>query len=323
MSGEAWLGDLLRAGRALGASTPEEWARIAAALGLGHDPPDGTARVARDTPVPGDRAVNGPPRDHEEPGPPDAGHRPGRHRPPTAREDDDTPDLAPVERTSPLGLRWTVDPLPPPDGRSSLAAPLPHTPLLAPRSTAAILRTALSRITAEGELDVETAAEQLARARPLHEIPRRPLPTLRYGVQVLADISAGMEPFAGDVQDIIGQVRAQAGVASTQVLRFCDVPTRGAGPGPRGAWQAYRPPQQGRRVLVLSDLGAGGPPFNPWRARPEEWHRTVHAIRQRGCDVVALVPLPERQWPKWWRTLLPVVPWDRGTTVSRVLGVVG
>ncbi|MFJ4695411.1 hypothetical protein [Streptomyces sp. NPDC088766] len=320
--GEAWLGDVARAARALGARTAEDFARIAGLLGVGGGgaadvelPPrseEGRGDPAREATA--REAPERPARDQEPP--------PLFQRRPTTAGTSTVTVLVPVERQPRRPARWTTDPMARPPGRDQAPVRPPHLPLLAPRSTAALLTVLLARITRDGELDVERATEHLAQARPLTAIPRLPLPTLRYGVQILADSSSAMEPFARDVDDVIGHVRALAGVAGTQVLRFADVPLRGAGPGPRATWQRpYRPPRPGVRVLILSDLGAGGSAVNPWRATEQEWRTTIAAIRQRGCEPVALVPLPERLWPDWARGgLLPMVAWDRGTTVGKALG---
>ncbi|UIX30072.1 hypothetical protein [Streptomyces sp. GQFP] len=318
---EIWLGDVARAATTLGVTDVVGWERVAALLGLGpgteptplaEPPADGT------TPPPPAPATGrtgpsdeGDPRPYVEP--PDA----ARPR----RGDEEPTLLVPVGHRPPRRTGWAVDPLPAP--RSTPTAEdgtPPHPPLLAPRSTAAVLHAALARVTSEGDLDVERAADHLARGLPLAEIPRRPLPTLRYGVQILADISASMEPFARDVEDVIDQVRSLVGVAGTRVLRFSDCPSRGVGAGPRGTWRPYQPPQHGTRVLLLSGLGKVGPVFDPHRGTEREWREILLRIRQHGCDTVALVPLPERLWPAWWQSRMRVVAWDRGTTVGRVVG---
>ncbi|MFJ3639435.1 hypothetical protein ACIPRD_06770 [Streptomyces sp. NPDC090108] len=320
MTGEAWLGDVARAARALGTRSPEDFARIAALLGMG-GPPAGPPRARPEAPGPDAPAWRAPARDKDpartrtDSDPPEFRHRdrPGRSTTVTVLVPDD------VDRRFPH--TWTTPSLARPRERGEAPRRPPHLPLLAPRSTAALLTMLLSRVTPEGELDVDRATEELARARPLTAIPRLPLSTLRYGVQILADTSGAMEPFARDVDDVVTHVRALAGVAGTQVLRFADVPLRGAGPGSRATWERpYRPPRPGVRVLILSDLGAGGPTLNPWRATEQEWRTTIDLIRRRGCEPVALVPLPERHWPRWARLLLPVLTWDRGTTVGKALG---
>ncbi|MBW8736638.1 MAG: hypothetical protein JF621_05700 [Streptomyces turgidiscabies] len=321
MTREIWLGDLVRAATALEVTDAAGWERVASLLGLGPGPerelpeeplldtpafPQPVSTPSRRDPAGGESA-----RPHLEP--------PDVVRPAPAEEESAL--LVPVAHLPPRRTGWAVDPLPAPRSTpyDEVGAP-PHLPLLAPRSTAAVLHAALARVTPEGDLDVERAADHLARGLPLAEIPRRPLPTLRYGVQILADISASMEPFARDVEDVIDQVRSLVGVAGTRILRFADCPSRGVGAGPRGSWRPYQPPQHGTRVLLLSGLGTVGPVFDPHRGTEREWREILLRIRQHGCDTVALVPLPERLWPAWWQSRLRAVAWDRGTTVGRVIG---
>lgn len=320
---EIWLGDLARAATTLGITDTAGWERVAALLGLG----PGAASA-----LPVERVRDVTALAQRAPAPEPTGPAgDGEPEPLAARPDDDPrrPVAAdePATRLVAVGHRpqrrtgWAVDPLPAPRPTPGAegGAP-PHLPLFAPRSTTAVLHVLLSRVTPEGDLDVERAADHLARGLPLSEIPRRPLPTLRYGVQILADISPSMEPFARDVDDVIDQVRDLVGVAGTRVLRFAGCPSRGAGSGPRGTWRPYRPPQHGTRVLLLSSLGTVGPAFDPHRGTEREWREILLRIRQHGCDTVALVPLPERFWPTWWQSCLRAVVWDRGTTVGRVVG---
>ncbi|WP_405773577.1 hypothetical protein [Streptomyces sp. NBC_01538] len=321
MTREIWLGDLVRAATALGVTDAVGWARVASLLGLG----PGSERELPEEPLPDTPAFPQPastPSRRDPAG--DESARPYLAPPDAVRPapaEEESAVLVPVAHLPPRRTGWSVDPLPAPRSTpyDEVGAP-PQLPLLAPRSTAAVLHAALARVTPEGDLDVERAADHLARGLPLAEIPRRPLPTLRYGVQILADISASMEPFARDVEDVIDQVRSLVGVAGTRVLRFADCPSRGVGAGPRGSWRPYQPPQHGTRVLLLSGLGAVGPVFDPHRGTEREWREVLLRIRQHGCDTVALVPLPERLWPAWWQSRLRVVAWDRGTTVGRVIG---
>ncbi|MEV6109111.1 hypothetical protein AB0M28_31060 [Streptomyces sp. NPDC051940] len=317
MTGDIWLGDLVRAARSTGARTAADHARIAALLGLG---PAGPAPGAALTPAGARRGL----RPERSPGPAGAaGGLPPDPAPAAVPGDGSRPQpadgvqvLQAVGRAAAHPGSWRSDPLP---VAAAVGSEPPHLPLLAPRSTAAVLHAALSRTRPEGEPDVEAAAHRIARGRPVAHIPRRPLPTLRYGVQILADVSASMEPFARDVHDVIAAVQAVAGPARTRVRWFSDVPGRGAGDGQRATWGPYRPPQPGTQVLILSDLGAGGPFLNPWRAAPAEWRLTVRQIQQAGCRAVAFVPLPRHRWPHWIRGVLPAVVWDRGTTVGQVL----
>ncbi len=192
------------------------------------------------------------------------------------------------------------------------------TPLLTPRTAAAVLHTLLATLTADGEPDVEAVARLWARGKPIRRLPRRSRPTLRFGVQVLVDLGEPMQLFAADQRDLLARIHAVAGVETTSLRYFADVPTRGAGPRGRRTWRPYTPPAAGTRVLVLSDFGLGGPSFYDRRSTPAEWRAFISSVRRAGCSPVGLVPYPSPRWPGWLTAAVPLLMWDRGTTVGRV-----
>jgi hypothetical protein len=147
---------------------------------------------------------------------------------------------------------------------------------------------------------------------------RRPVRTLRFGVQVLLDLGTGMELFTRDLHDVVNHVRATVGHEHTEVVYFDNCPVRGAGPGPRWTWREYAPPAPGTRVLILSDLGMGGPNLNPRRSTRVEWECLVRNLAHAQCTAVAFVPFPKQRWPSWAAKLLPLIPWDRQTTAGWV-----
>ena len=114
-------------------------------------------------------------------------------------------------------------------------------------------------------------------------------------------------------------MRAIAGDQLTSITYFSDVPARGAGTGPRWTWEDYQPPGPGTRVLVLSDFGLGAPLWYARGGDTAEWRLFVHRLRRQGCDAVALVPVPAGRWPGWLTALMPLICWDRSTTVSTVI----
>lgn len=244
-------------------------------------------------------------------------HTPGLIARGTVGEENSLPLLVPSGQEPSNSHEWTVPSLPLPD-RSRVRISLPHEPLLAPRSTSAMLHRALSKPVDQGELDVRRVVDRLSRGLPLESLPRRPVRTLRFGVQVLADLGVGMEPFSRDLHDTIGQVMATVGREHTEVVYFDHCPVRGVGPGPRWTWGDYVPPAAGTRVLILSDLGMGGPSLDPRRSTRAEWERLLQMLSYAQCTAVAFVPLPEKRWPSWAVKLLPLVPWDRQTTVGWV-----
>lgn len=127
-----------------------------------------------------------------------------------------------------------------------------------------------------------------------------------------------MKPFSRDLHDTVNHVKAIVGYEQTEVVFFDHCPVRGVGPGPRWTWGKYMPPAPGTRVLILSDLGLGGPGHDPRRSTRAEWECLVRILAYAQCTAVAFVPLPEKRWPSWAAKLLPLVPWDRQTTAGWV-----
>ncbi|QSY49702.1 hypothetical protein [Streptomyces griseocarneus] len=255
MTGQAWLGDVARAAVALDASSAADWRHIAACLGLGAPRPTGPRPEPRATPETHPRRRRPLGRGERRPRP--AGHpapAPGQRAPGR------TIALTPVEHRPPAATGWTVDPLPPPAAAAHRTA-LAHDPSSPPDHRRRPARRPgpqhLRRRARRG-----SGRRPGLRLRPLTELPRRPVFTLRYGVQILADVSASMEPLARDVTDVVARVRALAGVAGTRTLYFSESAAR-RGRGPRAQWRPYRVPPAGTTVLILSSLGLTGPVFNP------------------------------------------------------------
>lgn len=300
MTTRIWLGDLLRA-IAAGA----EPRRAAEMLGLVQESTETTAAEPATVAAEGESAVPPPsPAPAESTGtvePPATGLR-------------DVPML-PELRREPAGVtEWAPGPSLPLPGIDQSPEP---TPLLAPRTTAAVLHALLATLTADGEPDIAAISDLWAQGRPVRTLPRHPRPTLRFGVQVLVDVGEAMELFARDQHDLVTRIRAVAGVETTSVAYFADVPTRGTGPRGRRTWRDYTPPSRGSRVLLLSDFGIGGPAFHDRRGTPAEWREFVTSVRRAGCSPVGLVPYPPSRWPTWLSASMPVLLWDRATTAGR------
>lgn len=313
MSGEIWLGDAATAIAAL-ASDDDERRAILRLLGLAPTPRaepvresgPGDAYPAFQAPVP---STPGPaPADTTSPAPP-AGDEP-------TQTPGDLPLLTPTGFEPPESRSWPDESLPRVD-QVRLRALRPHEPLLAPRSTRALLGMTLSQPVPEGPIDSDALVEAISRMRPVDRLPRRPTRTLRFGVQVLVDLGAGMQPFARDQWELVDQLRRLFGQELTDVQQFAYAPLRGTGPGPRWTWTPYRPPPPATRVLVLSNFGIGGPPLDYLASDRSEWEEFVELVARHGFAATGFVPYPPTRWPAWLRSRLPLICWDRGTTVSK------
>ncbi|MFH0518957.1 hypothetical protein ACHBTE_17530 [Streptomyces sp. M41] len=236
----------------------------------------------------------------------------------------EVPVLEPVGHDDPDVTDWAlVDSLDEVTERHLRVRP-PLEPLLTTRSSAAILNAALTTpVRDDGEPDIEALVDFFARGIPPTRLPRAPRPTLRFGVQVLVDMGEAMQPYRRDQRELVRQITGLVGAELTQVRYFADVPARGVGPGGRGTWQPYRTPSQGTRVLLVSDLGVGGPFPHRRRASVAEWYDVLDEIVRAGCTALALVPYPVDRVPAELARLLSALTWDRTTTVSTVAALVG
>ena len=311
MASEIWVGDLARALAALPPGRDTAADTVARLLGftlpsagtasatLAGDAPAGFSWAGQEPGAGGDEGEDGTPRSPE---------------PPRS----DLPLLKPVARQAVEGTGWGMKSLPPPETRTVGTVP-ERIPLLESRSAAATFQTMITRKFPDGPLDVPAVVDMLARRQLPSRLPRQTWPTLRFGVEVLVDMGLPMRLFAGDQAQVIRQVRAIAGDQLTSVRYFSDAPTRGAGTGPRWTWEEYQPPGPGTRVLVLSDFGLGAPLWYAHGGDATEWRSFTHCLRRQGCDAVALAPVPISRWPGWLTALMPVICWDRTTTVGTVI----
>ncbi|MCZ4604892.1 hypothetical protein O3S80_14310, partial [Streptomyces sp. Lzd4kr] len=234
------------------------------------------------------------------------------------------PVLEPVAHEAPDFTDWAaVSSLDQVTDRHLTARP-PLEPLLTERSSTAILNAALTTLVRDdGEPDIDALVEAFARGIPLTRLPRAPRPTLRFGVQVLVDQGDGMQPYRRDQYELARRITGLVGAELTQIRYFADAPNRGTGPASPRTWQPYRPPSPGTRVLLVSDLGVGGPLLHPRRASVVEWYQVCHEIVRAGCTALALVPYPVSRVPAELTPLLSALTWDRTTTVSTVAALVG
>jgi hypothetical protein len=175
----------------------------------------------------------------------------------------------------------------------------------------------LARWTADGPPDLERLVDMGARLEPIERVPRRSVPTLRRGAQVLVDLAVGLAPYRYDVEDVLLGARLLS-ADLIEVMSFSGCPTRGAGKGTRDDWSSWRPPARGTPVLLVSDLGIGGPPMDPNRASVAEWLAFSAVATRAGAPVIALVPFGRERWPVSLMRRMTMVEWDPGTSVAAI-----
>ncbi len=315
MRSEIWWGDVIRAAEAMGDAT-DGFDAVAAALGLGPRTPSGDQPPATAGPAPSGaqrRDQDARPDDPvaaapERPAPQAGAPLPGRVLVPVASE--------------PIGAGLAAGPVLARPAAARAGGPRPHQPLLAPRTTGAILQYLLSAEVREGPPDVAAAVELAARGEPLTALPRTAQPTLRFGTQVLVDLGVTMRPFRRDQLEIVRGVQAVAGRAATTVGYFDGAPLRGTGSGGVWTWRAYEPPPARTRVLLLTDFGIGTGRLSPGRPPEADWVTFLELLRRNDCVPVALVPYPPARWPVRLRAHCAMLMWDRHVTVGHAKAAV-
>lgn len=231
------------------------------------------------------------------------------------------PELEPI-RTDPVpATDWQLVSSFPAVRPSQLDLRPPFIPLLPPGATQAILQAVLEAKAMDGEPDTARMVERIAKGLPLTRIVRRPRPTIRFGTQVLLDVGEAMEPFARDQRELVDRIRGLVGSDGVELVSFADAPLRGVRRGRARIREPYRSPAPGTRVLIVSDLGAGGRALNPLRADPEEWLAFVDELERAQCSAVALVPFPPERIPAALASRLRILTWDRSSGVGRAATV--
>jgi hypothetical protein len=297
--GEISLGDAIVAAAKLGATEPAAVARVLDALGLSitptpTPPPVGFRRPRRPlTGTPGGGAVVQE-RDEEEQ---------------AAREaigatvtwvDDDAPAPAwigddAVHAVAFGRFRAHVD----------VEPPLPSGQARAALAVAAATRRPGRRV------DVDRLIERAARLRPL--IPPPILLEVRTAasIQLLVDAGEAMAPYAEDVTFFVERLLDVAGRDRVSVHRFLGSPLRRLDYNPATGKDApWRRPPPRSLVVVLSALGAGGPPVDRDRADAGEWLRVAADVAACGAALRVLTPFPAHRWPPGLADVAHISEWE-------------
>ena len=270
---ELSLGDAVRALRMLRlppAALPEVAAMLGLDVGpLGSGAEDAPAAAPATRPAARRGAPAAPPRPSRAPEPPpEAPPLPDVAEETTRRAElIPHPMLAgasdPPRRIRPLHELLTV-----PD-----AAPRAPADLLAPGRQRAVLGALASSHRDDGEIDVDALVRRIAAAEAVATIPRRPLLTTRLGVRLLADVGAGMLPFARDVERLAARIERLVGADGFERLAFDRSPLGELGVGDGPVWDV--------EALRRAASPAGGPAA-PCRHRPRARRASRGARRDRA-----------------------------------------
>lgn len=224
--------------------------------------------------------------------------------------------LTPLTTPIPREPDWLagVDPLPLPD--PATAKPLYAKEierLFPPLITRAILSRLASAPAAVGEVDIAKLVETVATGRPLHGLPRRTVPTLAKGLDLLIDDGRGLDPFVNDLAHLVDDLRFAVGRDRLTIRLFRGCPSDGLLAPGRTALFPYVPPLAGTPVLVVSDLGSSESHAQSIPVNAEAWVRFAGELRSRGNPLAVLMPGSPARLPAAMRRALTLIRWDRGT----------
>jgi hypothetical protein len=321
---EISLGDLALAIRRLPTQDREVLARIAACLGFGLEVPeppkpqpkgvwDPRQSPQRDQPrevpqpsKPAQAAANKPRERVSLPKPPLPKEGYVSRLEPLPRQDAAIPPI--IANAEPISLEGTA-----------LIQPL-RAPIFAPRAERAILSAAIAVQSRTGQVDLDGLIDRLVHRKFIDRLPRRPLPTLKHGVQLLLDRSESMLPYFDDLEALEARVRQLAGRSRCVSRQF-----KGSPLSRQRFQQSSQPLKLVSQVpiLIASDFGIGAPLLSRDRARPGDWARFVRQARTRQCPLVALIPHKPRFWPDWALAAFLCIHWDRSTTAGDLRKVIG
>jgi len=152
-------------------------------------------------------------------------------------------------------------------------------PLFGQRTGRAILTAALATIVHEGEIDIERLVPVFGEGRTLDTVPRQAMATLRRGAQVLVDLGAGLDPYRGDVDQLLDGFDRVLADDRLQTFFFAGCPSRGVYTATDPDSREWTPPPPGVPTVVVTDLGIGGALVDDDRASAIEWLDFARTVR--------------------------------------------
>ena len=184
--------------------------------------------------------------------------------------------------------------------------------LFAGPTAPSILRAAVVVPQATGPIDVARTVDVIATRRPLERLPRRRSWRPAQDVVVLPDLGRGMDAFAEDVDQLVADLERVVGRDAVRVSGFVGRPALGL---------AELGPRRGTRVLILTDLGVSTL-AGPDEIGRKRWVELADLVRTTQAQVTVLVPWPPDDPRAAVASGLPLVTWDRATSVAQVLRAV-
>lgn len=195
-------------------------------------------------------------------------------------------------------------------------------PIFAAGRARSIVAASVSTRSNDGPIAMRALIEKLCRLEPVSALPRRAVPTVRRGVQLLVDRSSAMDPYSADIADVVRVVSQVVGTPRTQLLRFSRTPLT-VTPSRAPAAESWRAPALGTPVFIISDLGIGGDALGEARPPRRDWLELARRARSAGCAVVALVPFAPDRWDPQVARVIMHIHWDHRMTAGAVRRAIG
>jgi formylglycine-generating enzyme required for sulfatase activity len=217
----------------------------------------------------------------------------------------------PASKEPPPEADWQREP-PVTQEELSAAREPPEPPPLTPWSRLwPLLHDSLGTWRPGHRLDFRALIRQLARVRPVRDIPRRPVLTWASRASILIDQRPDLAPYHADFAGLVRRLARQRGRDGLTCVRL-----NSQNPTARGrCWWTEREraiaPAADVPVLVLSDLGFL---YRSLELR-RFWLQFGLDLQRSGCRATAFVPSPPARWDVEVSRLWHCVCWDRNLHV--------
>jgi hypothetical protein len=171
-----------------------------------------------------------------------------------------------------------------------------------------------------GNVDLDKIIDRLVHLKFIDKLPRRAVPTLKYGVQLMLDRSESMLPYFQDLQALEERLNQISGSS-----RFWSRQFKGS-PLSQQKFQKNQSPQKiinNVPILIVTDFGIAAPLLSRDRAKPGEWARFAQQARKKNCPVVALIPHKPKLWPDQALADFLCIHWNRTTSAGDLRKAIG
>lgn len=220
------------------------------------------------------------------------------------------------ERRAPLDVQSTAPELATRPRPAAPPASPPSMSLFEPRQERGLLTLVLGARAEGPALDLERVIDELCRSRRLQALPYRTERTLAHGVQLLIDTSQAMDPFRADQQHLLAAAARVLSADRISVQYFDGCPSRGVVAEDDERLRPWRPPRAGCPLVIVTDLGIGGPRVRLDRPTEREWLTFARRAGAGGRSIVGLVPYEPRRWPSALGRPMTLVHWSERATAS-------